>query len=265
MPRLELPPNKGWPPPDDELMTESGQVLLDRARVWEMLEWALFFNAHQDFTYNAAWGDKDLFRVGFLAAGQHEHFNQVGRSRSRRAAPRLLRCLHCWRAAGSGGLRVSPPPPLVALPQVKLPLSFAFEIPNSNFGTSGVRGFLQYAPGGTAAFLHRTGGDPSKFTPELPKEFNITYISQPLPCKWSATHWPQATQATKPMEAGAGGRCLTSGLDVPALPASCYSAGLDPDNDLAVFALAPGGALLKVLEAHDAAFELFKQRQGEGL
>ena len=154
---------------------------------------------------------------------------------------------------------------LAVLPQVKIPLSFALDISDGKFGEASNRAFLQYSPDGTAAFLHRTGGTPSKYYPELPDGYHLTHVSQPLQCKWSATHWVRAFHETKPMEAGADGRCLTSGMDVPALPASCYSAELDPENDLAVFPLAPDAPLLKVQEAHNVAFELFKQRRGEGL
>ena len=143
-------------------------------------------------------------------------------------------------------------------------MSFALDVPSGEFDKANIRGFLQYAPDSTAAFLHRSGGGPSKYIAEEPAGYSISHVGQQMNCKFLATHWWNPVQVTKPMEAGADGQCLTSGLDVPALPASCYAAGLDPDNDLAVFALAPGAPLLKVQEAHNAAFKLFLQRRGEG-
>ena len=44
----------------------------------DVLEWVLFLNAHDEFVYRVAFGDKDTFRAGFDLAGKRERFYQVG-------------------------------------------------------------------------------------------------------------------------------------------------------------------------------------------
>jgi hypothetical protein len=52
------------------LEAETGQIVLDRARHWKVLEWLLFLNTHDTLTYSYSMGDKDTFSVAFaLAAG----------------------------------------------------------------------------------------------------------------------------------------------------------------------------------------------------
>ncbi|GAB4820029.1 hypothetical protein N2152v2_007075 [Parachlorella kessleri] len=58
-----------WPP-----QTDSGQLLLDRHTHVDVLEWLLFLNSRNEFTYRAAWGDKDTFRASFDLAGKSEDF-----------------------------------------------------------------------------------------------------------------------------------------------------------------------------------------------
>ena len=58
--------------------TDSGQVLFDRARYADVLEYLLFLNAHDEYTYGLAYGDKDTFEAAFLLAGRRGEFHQVG-------------------------------------------------------------------------------------------------------------------------------------------------------------------------------------------
>ena len=63
--------------PDNFRQTDSGQVLLDRRRHQDVLEYLLFLNAHDEFTYGLAYGDKDTFEAAFLLAGKRDAFYQV--------------------------------------------------------------------------------------------------------------------------------------------------------------------------------------------
>jgi hypothetical protein len=49
---------------------ESGQFLIDKQRCWAALTLALWYNDHCDFTYRHAFGDKDLWHIAFVKAGQ---------------------------------------------------------------------------------------------------------------------------------------------------------------------------------------------------
>ena len=42
-----------------------------------MLEWLLFLNSHDEFTYQYAYGDKDTFRAAFQLAGKEAQYYQV--------------------------------------------------------------------------------------------------------------------------------------------------------------------------------------------
>ena len=49
---------------------ESGQIVLDKERYWDVLEWLLFLNTHSNYVYRFALGDKDTFRAAFDLAGK---------------------------------------------------------------------------------------------------------------------------------------------------------------------------------------------------
>lgn len=49
--------------------TDSGQLLFDRHRHATALDWLLFLNTHDEFTYRYAHGDKDTFRAAFYLDG----------------------------------------------------------------------------------------------------------------------------------------------------------------------------------------------------
>ena len=53
---------------------ESGQILLDKVKYWEVLEWVMFLNTHDFFIYRYSMGDKDTFRVAFALAGIEEQY-----------------------------------------------------------------------------------------------------------------------------------------------------------------------------------------------
>lgn len=48
--------------------TESGQVLVDTVKCGDALKWAWILNNHHDVFYQTYYGDKDLYRIGFLLA-----------------------------------------------------------------------------------------------------------------------------------------------------------------------------------------------------
>ncbi|MCO6454930.1 MAG: hypothetical protein J5I93_06490, partial [Pirellulaceae bacterium] len=55
--------------PEDRL-TESGQLLLDRSRVWPSLALAAFYNECADLVYQYIWGDKDTFPFAWRRSGR---------------------------------------------------------------------------------------------------------------------------------------------------------------------------------------------------
>ena len=44
----------------------------------DVLEWLLFLNTHDEFTFYYSYGDKDTFRAAFMLAGKGDQYNQVG-------------------------------------------------------------------------------------------------------------------------------------------------------------------------------------------
>ncbi|DBA84574.1 TPA: hypothetical protein ACH3X2_006154 [Trebouxia sp. C0005] len=77
------------------LFTESGQMLFDRARHADVLEWLWFLNSHRKPVSDWMWGDKDTYRLAFALAGKANAFQQVTLS------PRL--------ALDAGGTPPEPP------------------------------------------------------------------------------------------------------------------------------------------------------------
>ena len=59
--------------------TEAGQLVLNRERHWDVLEYLLFINMHHNITYHVEnmLGDKDTFPAAFALAGKQRDFNQV--------------------------------------------------------------------------------------------------------------------------------------------------------------------------------------------
>lgn len=60
---LEIPEDKG---PE----FESGQLFVDKARCWEVLNLALWFNYHSKFFFQFVLGDKETFHLAFAKMGQ---------------------------------------------------------------------------------------------------------------------------------------------------------------------------------------------------
>ena len=60
-----------------EQQTDSGQLLFDRERHRDVLEWLLFLNTHEEFTYRYAYGDKDTYRAAFLLSKKGGEYYQV--------------------------------------------------------------------------------------------------------------------------------------------------------------------------------------------
>lgn len=57
--------------------TDSGQLLFDRERHHDVLEWLLFLNTHEEFTYRYAYGDKDTYKAAFLLSEKGDEYYQV--------------------------------------------------------------------------------------------------------------------------------------------------------------------------------------------
>ncbi|KAL3136081.1 hypothetical protein ABBQ32_007105 [Trebouxia sp. C0010 RCD-2024] len=64
-------------PTRPHVFTESGQLLFDRARHADVLEWLWFLNSHRRPVFDWVWGDKDTYRLAFALAGKLDSFQQV--------------------------------------------------------------------------------------------------------------------------------------------------------------------------------------------
>lgn len=62
---------------EEEQQTDSGQFLFDRERHSDVLEWLLFLNTHEEFTYRYAYGDKDTYKAAFLLSDKEGDYYQV--------------------------------------------------------------------------------------------------------------------------------------------------------------------------------------------
>lgn len=87
----------------DRLQADSGQFLFDRSRHAAVLEWLLFLNTHNEFTYRYAHGDKDTYRAAFELAGAGEDYLQVPQPLSVALAPGVL-----WGAKARGFVQHHP-------------------------------------------------------------------------------------------------------------------------------------------------------------
>lgn len=126
-----------WPPACSTNATSApgSRLLAHRAQHRDVLEWLLFLNTRDEFSYWYGYGDKDTFLAAFMLAGKQEQYYQVGmQGRYRRVAGWLLLLLGCWGGAGWGaglswlGQQTTVPavdgwPTLALLPQVPQPLS----------------------------------------------------------------------------------------------------------------------------------------------
>ncbi|GBF93630.1 alpha-glycosyltransferase [Raphidocelis subcapitata] len=71
---LHAPPWEGRP---EHRLAESGQLLLDRLRHFDAMQWLWLLNSHTEVVYKAVHGDKDTYKLAFLAAGKLPEFRQV--------------------------------------------------------------------------------------------------------------------------------------------------------------------------------------------
>ncbi len=75
---LAAPPARAAPPTPTR-QAESGAILLNRARHWRALEYALLLNTHEEVVYRlpGVLGDKDTWRAAFALAGAGAAFRQA--------------------------------------------------------------------------------------------------------------------------------------------------------------------------------------------
>lgn len=69
--KLAPPPKHDWP-----RQAETGMVLIDKVKYWQVLEWLLFLNSRSHFVYKLTMGDKDTFRIAFELAGLGSMYSQ---------------------------------------------------------------------------------------------------------------------------------------------------------------------------------------------
>jgi hypothetical protein len=66
-----------WETDPKGLAAESGQLLIDRARHADVLEWLWLLNAHKGLVYRCLVGDKDTYKLAFELAGKGHEYWQV--------------------------------------------------------------------------------------------------------------------------------------------------------------------------------------------
>ncbi|GAX76848.1 hypothetical protein CEUSTIGMA_g4294.t1 [Chlamydomonas eustigma] len=136
---------KGYSPRD----TESGQVLIDRGKHLDVLEYLLWINSYPEKLKGSMWGDKDTFGLAFAVAGKAHLYFQV-------AVPPAG--LFHWRKDML----------LIKATQQK------------DWGWQLI-GMLQHDTWGRPAFIHRTI---DKYSPEK-NPTNIELITAPITLRWS--------------------------------------------------------------------------------
>lgn len=72
--RVKLFSMLGMEQQQQQYQTDSGQFLFDKIRHPDVLEWLLFLNTHDEFTYRYAHGDKDTYRAAFYMAGKEDQY-----------------------------------------------------------------------------------------------------------------------------------------------------------------------------------------------
>lgn len=72
--RVKLFSMLGMGQQQQQYQTDSGQFLFDKTRHPDVLEWLLFLNTHDEFTYRYAHGDKDTYRAAFYMAGKEDQY-----------------------------------------------------------------------------------------------------------------------------------------------------------------------------------------------
>lgn len=67
----------GIPESNTTRQTESGQIMLDRESHQDVLEWVLWLNTRDEFTYKLDYGDKDTYKSAFYLAEKVALFKQI--------------------------------------------------------------------------------------------------------------------------------------------------------------------------------------------
>lgn len=140
--------------------TDSGQLLFDRRRHVDVLEWLMFLNTHEEFTYRYAYGDKDTYRAAFQLAGKGQDYFQADQPLSIGLAE------HTPFAAGKQASK----------------LVFYLGLLNHP------RGFVQHHPvDGSIAFVHRTSK--AKYSTRRDDSKAFGYILRQPTCTWNRKYW----------------------------------------------------------------------------
>eukprot|EP00890_Picochlorum_soloecismus_P000501 jgi/Picsp_1/1451/NSC_04930-R1_hypothetical protein CHLNCDRAFT_139528 [Chlorella variabilis] len=131
--------------------TDSGQFLFDRYKHSKVLDWLLFLNTHDEFTYRYAHGDKDTYKAAFYLASKMNSFYQV-------------------------------PQPL----SVGLEPAFGFVFSQRVVP----RGFIQHHPDdGSAAFVHRTSKAKYATNSGTKSDRRFSHILLQPSCSWNQRFW----------------------------------------------------------------------------
>lgn len=208
--------------PADMIQTESGQMLYDKRRHREALEYVLFLAGRTDFTFKRAYGDKEMFLGGFALAGAAKDYSLV---------PEKL--AFAWSPAKNETRKST---------------------------ARRLRGVVQFSPvDGRPAFLHRAGHGAQKFRLDAPEGRPVDVISGPLPREWAfdtykelnSRPWPETMfQVIDP------GKCPYSlNRGFPSAAARCGEGfGGKEGEQVPVFAVA-GSAMAEVLAAQDVGWK----------
>jgi hypothetical protein len=170
---------------------ESGLVVLNRARYWRVLEWALFLSSHADSVYTlpGMLGDKDTFRAAFSLADAALEFRQ------------------------------SPYAP--ALPLVDRRAFGSFETPRYRY-----MGMVQLHPDGSALVHHRTWNTKfPAFSHDGELAGPITHVSAPASTAQGGLYHTQLgllEQDVRVVTCGANGTCQSCSMwAIGALEEAC--------------------------------------------
>ncbi|GAB4812962.1 hypothetical protein N2152v2_000008 [Parachlorella kessleri] len=195
---------------------ETGMLLLNRTEHADVLEYLLFLNVHDEFTYRVTYGDKDTFRAAFDLAGKRDFFYQ---------SPHRL--------------------------------SLALTETQQNPGHFAWRGFVQMAPNGSVAFIHRAWF--TKYNPEDDTLRNFTHMTVGLSPQRAMTNFmfprdfPPSEVTPVPAE-----QCQLDPLDRPGSEQRCGFVSSDTSLPIPAIAVPQGSPVARALKATDEAFLLLR-------
>lgn len=202
---------------------ETGQLLFNRRMHPDVLEWLLFLNTRDEFTYYYSYGDKDTLAPALQLAGKAEHFYQVPQPMS---LPLYTPKRQFW---GKQAMRVL--------------------------------GFLQHAPDLSLAFLHRAGPHGRKYDPGEDAAKPLSHVMVQPSCQWNSKRAPFGPTVAVPRHTvHPAKRC---GFDLGNVSAALASCGVPetPGNGLQKGLLGDAGGHPPVFEVgeHTALAELQRQ------